>query len=1029
MLSYNGEIIKGVRRLSTLLLVLLLVISVFFLTSCGISNDSGSKDIETLEAIYEQSNWKFRQSSVNIQVFDKGTIKVSIRGEATERVPGGDEFAWIPVALLKNRPEYYALEEDKSPGADLTAYQIKDGLWSIVAFVPGTEKELGEEQNAVAVVSNSTNETNENLKVSSQQRTSKISIDVLIISPDFVTSLPLYLPIGQGLASVDTSVELLTKAKFIDTHVDPFVGEENDKSVDLTEFSPLLPDGKVKALTKLDPNVAMLWDLSNVQYRSSSQIFYQLWKWLSSSVIFIGIIELFYLFSERKRKEQEESRSDFERSREEFEKSRSDFKRYIYRGEFKKSRSDFDRYGRDFVRYRGDFERYRWDFVKYIFRQDFEIYRRDLDKYIFRQDLEIYRRDFKILKNIQLRVFKRFIWNLERFRRDFKQYGRDLDKFRWDLERFGRDLDGLEWDFGQYGRDLEKFGRDLDKFRWGFERFGQGFERFIDERDFNQKLKLYYLFSNILSYSFVSRLRIYGIITLLILTLFFPLVALSQGKNRTIEDPQRFCFEQLSSSTLCLEDFSLTIPSPNLKEDKIILELNLLPINVDKEKKVIIDFDDSSRNVIISNIEKIDENNNFDNTDIDSSKKIISITNFPDKFSRLLEEKIKGISNTDRSISEVIKSVNGDNASKEPAKQAFEDYKILISSIDAKPFEIKISLKNTRINQETRVVERIEIGSIFDWIINREIHLFPFDANSLDIPISLKDAQAVLSKFIFVEPENYRDAVVTFHDIAAETDLISGSRSSLKQKSPYPIVYSDKKFRIDVQLSRIDGFSRLIIFWIIPAALLVGTSIEIFSAIVDNNFVKAILTISLPVAISIFWGFVGWIHSNNSDVPYLFKSGLPTIIEPFALTGFIIFLLTFFTCLFAEKKYKIWIRLVIVFMFFVAFISPIKNLSLFNSIIEIIGLIIVAFSGFMFIHDIQYFCRNALSLASSSHRYIWQLSILVLLLGILLTISAAASEFSHLSSLEDIAISNDATLSVFFDFIKVTFKPFSDQIL
>lgn len=967
-MSYNGETIKGVRRLSTLLLVLLLGISVF-LTSCGTSNDSGSKDVETLEAIYEQSNWKFRQLSANIQVYDKGTIKISIKGQATERTPGGDEFAWIPVALLKNRPKYYALEGDKSPGADLTAYQIKDGLWSVVAFVPGTEEESGQEQNAIAVVNNSTDETDENLKVSSKQRTSKIDIDVLIISPDFATSLPLYLPIGQGLASVDTSVELLTKAKFIDPQVDPFVGEANDKSVDLTEFSPLLPDGKVKALTKLDPNVATLWDLSHVQYRSSLQIVYQWWTWLSSLLIFIGVTELYYSLHQRKRKKQEKFIRDYEQSI-------KDFKRFI---------EDFERATEAPAGYFGRateyFERATGYFSVGYFGRATEY--------------------FGIATGYFGRATRELRENYERATRDF-----EFERATRDFERATRDFEGA---MGFPRRTTRDFERAM-----GFPRRTMGFPRRTME--YFRIVTRDYI--NLWSYSFVARLIIYGIIILFIVTLFFPLVALSQEKNRTIEEPYKFCFEQLNSSTLCLEDFRLNIPSPKLKEDETTIKLNFLPINASKEKNFIVKFD---KNI---NVDKIDKKPESIATPENPSH-VIRIENLPIS---LLPAELTRKNPSFQDFSEVIRQENSNDVIIDPLNKAYEKYKeFLDESPDAKRAEITLLVKNTRINQETRLLQRIQIGSILDWIINRKIHLFPFDENSLKIPITIKDAQAVLSDFIFEYPANYSDIKLEkIEGIEAKIEYKSGNRSGLK-KPPYPIIYSDINFIINPKLSRPDIPSFLILFWIIPVALFMGFILEIFSDLTTNNRIKIFYNTSVSTISTLFVGYVVWVHNNNPEIPYLFKSGIPTIVEPFAFAGAIIYLLTFAVCLLSNSKLKNWIRTVVGFLFFIAILSTFINISFVNSVLISIGILIIFTSIIGLIIDVVRFVRSGLPLSSPT--YYWQLYTLLFLLGILLTISAAACGFSHLKSLEDIASSNDATLSIFFNLIKVTFVPFSDQIL
>lgn len=117
-------------------IVLFFTISLLFCSCAAPTAYQKKDDIQALQNIYEESNWTFQQSSVDVQVNEGGAVKLSIDGEAIEKVSGENSSIWIPVAMLKELPEYFGIDGDNSTQAKLMAYKVKGGLWSIVALVP-----------------------------------------------------------------------------------------------------------------------------------------------------------------------------------------------------------------------------------------------------------------------------------------------------------------------------------------------------------------------------------------------------------------------------------------------------------------------------------------------------------------------------------------------------------------------------------------------------------------------------------------------------------------------------------------------------------------------------------------------------------------------------------------------------------------------------------------------------------------------------------------------------------------------------
>jgi hypothetical protein len=267
-----------------LLLTIFCVVTLIF-SSCSTSTVRlNTNDSQALQNVYEESNWTFQPSSVTVQVNKGGAVKLSILGDATEKLSDGNKPVWIPVALLEELPEYFETSGENSTGIKLISYKVKGGLWSIIALIPDADNTLQvEKATKIEKIS-----TKSNSGIQNKTQTRRISLDVLMISPVFDQSLPFNLPVAQSLSSIKTSIELPTKARFTS-----LLARGNGESAKLTELPLSLSEGKVKAIAKLQPELADIWDFSGVGYQLPGDNFSRLlllkYAWWTSLLCLIGI--------------------------------------------------------------------------------------------------------------------------------------------------------------------------------------------------------------------------------------------------------------------------------------------------------------------------------------------------------------------------------------------------------------------------------------------------------------------------------------------------------------------------------------------------------------------------------------------------------------------------------------------------------------------------------------------------------------------------------------------------------------------
>lgn len=801
MLASKKWKIRFPRRFQALFFVLMFGI-ILLCSSCG---DNRTKDIQTLQAIYEKSNWDFRQSSANVQVYEKGTIQISIQGQATERSPGGDDFAWIPVALLEELPKYYGIEGDaldKYPGADLTAYQVKGGLWSIVALVPGMDKQTGETETPAAE-NNSTGSADGDLGASGEPQTRQIDLDVLMISPVFAESLPLYLPVGQGLASVKTSVELPAKAKFTSHLI-----KGGNESAEMIELPSSLSEGKVKALARLQPNLAKIWNFSEVKYRlplSSLPL-------ILSFIVGVGVCELFCQLYLQGMKNADKRVCDYLKPRLDMlleqarEITESKFQRFIENS-------------------------------SKIFDDALEMAEKSL----------ILKRVKEAIKEIK---DKNKTGNIE----DFEQTKKVLIlKLNEALLRLNR------------SPEIERTKYDT---------------RFL--------------------FSAPIRFTLYGIMLLFFFFLILPSVA--QPGTPQASPSESFCLDKLSSTTLCLEEFSLTIPQPDIKKDEAIVKLEFKPIEADKDKKITIRFDSKGKSIEMDT--KVNKKPSTLTIERVSSR-VSKITNIPpNQLPPSLKKKLKSY----QSFSEITAQSNNVGKTLPPVDGTQEYLDFLI---DAKSVEIEYKIKGSINQEEQIVVPRI----------NRTVNLFPFEKVSWKIPIEIDEVKSLISNFQLEEPASYNDSEVkllltTGEPFEKAIELQENKEKNkyvLKESSNYPILSPGQTLAIDGIFRHPDWGISFPVFWVIPLAIWVGAGLGIpVSRLPDGTPTQKFTKIgafSAPwlLIAGIFWSLWKNVKSNYSQVSLFANVGFHSIFDYFMIVSIIIFtIIGVISCIYGKSTSWKW---------------------------------------------------------------------------------------------------------------------------
>src|SRR5438067_1175110 len=103
-------------------------VSLLIIVGCS-TNDQhlqlNSNDRTALKRIYEESAWRFRETTVDLKIQDGGAVEVAIDGFATRKYQGSTDTLWLPVVFLKQLPSYYRVTEASTQlPVELQAYEV-----------------------------------------------------------------------------------------------------------------------------------------------------------------------------------------------------------------------------------------------------------------------------------------------------------------------------------------------------------------------------------------------------------------------------------------------------------------------------------------------------------------------------------------------------------------------------------------------------------------------------------------------------------------------------------------------------------------------------------------------------------------------------------------------------------------------------------------------------------------------------------------------------------------------------------------
>jgi hypothetical protein len=955
MLTCNKWKIRFPRRFRALFFVLLFGITLLF-SSCGAIKDSQTKDIEALQAVYQDSNWEFRQSSTDVQVYDKGTVRISIRGKAIERTPGRDKFAWIPVALVKKLPEYYAIEGNKYPEADLNAYQVKGGLWHIIALVPVASQNVSEGIEGT--------------------QTHQVDFNVLMISPafdesnflSFAKSLPLYLPVGQGLVSVETSIVLPQKAKFISHSIK---GKKKSDPVKLIEFPSSLSKNKVTARTTLDPKSSILWDLSSIKYKFPEQILSQGFKFLPILLIVCGIIEtLFLYFLMQKRREKER----------------------IW----------------DYLRLRIEDLIYQIKEIDFSQKSDRE--RKEDMKSKFENALTKILSDIDISdKRGKVPLVQKFAGEVERIKNKFENQNNDNGQNTGTKEKINEKIkEELLFLLEEWLLRAKRTAKIPAKYVFRFSLYGVIILAF---------LILFLLPSVALSQNqktinpedFCFEKVIDG--------------SLFMSKNLCLEN---FDLE------ISFPDPEINNGKSDIALNKSYISLDLLPISTrlnPAKEKIVIRFNDikSSRSSKIRICEgkvTCTGKASVEPESIDHQSKLdkSELTKLPIKEALPPILRPGGLAGSSSELDKSIAPFSTNQAKTKIKRDAYNRFK----EESLETIRTEYPLKNILEPIENIKIKNFQFFGL-KRISERTIALFPFDGHLFKLPITVDKAHYILSYFKFNEPKNYGDTTVNFDGIDARI-LPSDEGFHTIEKPSKPIT-PDTTWHTYASIVRPDAVSLGKLVWAIPLGFLAGVILGFGNG--EKLAIPVRLNNLLPQIFARGSALVGLItgtyffilestYKAHPDIEFFGNGGeFPTIFELFIVAAIIVLLLT-------------TIASYILFIFIPSFSPPAApppsiDEALIRFILAIIfGIILAVLAGLRqhFPVPIASFLGSigiiSILIASFSNFTI-QVKCYWLILGLFLIILIPIYGFIHLPILENLTAVDKESLSTFFGILKINF--------
>jgi hypothetical protein len=243
---------------------LFLLFAILFAGGCSSQKlQLGRGDTNALKRIYEGSAWKLQQSAVDIQVHSPNAVEVNLKGEAIQKENEKDGPMWVPIALFRELPDYLkgTNVSNQSP-IELQSYKITGGLWCVVAIVQPSP-----------ILQQSVNDSSSNsppqmVAVPNSPKIEPVHLQVLFVSSNFTTGLPLLIPVSQQRQSVDLAVTLPPNAKFTSLNIES--GQSPNTITSLTMLPPSTVGGANRAAAKLNSESEGAWDFTNVTYAGAS---------------------------------------------------------------------------------------------------------------------------------------------------------------------------------------------------------------------------------------------------------------------------------------------------------------------------------------------------------------------------------------------------------------------------------------------------------------------------------------------------------------------------------------------------------------------------------------------------------------------------------------------------------------------------------------------------------------------------------------------------------------------------------------
>lgn len=250
-------------RSRTLTICLLSVLVALVVLASGCSSGEGlrpnSDDGKALRHIYNSSPWQFQQSLLEIQVREAGAVEINFEGDVIRKDTGKDGPLLLPVALVRELPDYLkGTDLKRQQAVELQSYKVVDGLWCITALLPPDE---------------SPEQASTHQPAQTPYKPNRTQLRVLLVSPAFSKNLPLLVPVERHRAGAEIYVTLPQGATFNSLNISNG-NEPSEEDTKLTVLPTSLTGGMVRAAGKFSQESGMTWNFSGVTYTSPSNLNY-----------------------------------------------------------------------------------------------------------------------------------------------------------------------------------------------------------------------------------------------------------------------------------------------------------------------------------------------------------------------------------------------------------------------------------------------------------------------------------------------------------------------------------------------------------------------------------------------------------------------------------------------------------------------------------------------------------------------------------------------------------------------------------